>query len=807
MTTGLPATITVDVAWGSGPNDSSPTWTNIPEVTSVQIGPWGRTYELDQTAPTPATIIVDSSTGTYSNDQRWNLCDNPSFEVNATGWSASLNCSVSRSVLFAQYGSASLEVKLTSTGTAQASTVGGSSGIPVTPGVTMAASMYVRAGTTGRNMTLYVNCWDSGGAFVSTLSADSTHSLTSGSFVRVGGTFTVPAGIYYIDLIPEFHNGIAGENFYIDGVLVEQASSILPYFDGTTLDGSLSGRSWWNGTVGSSASTFDSQVTIDSQIRVQAGTAGGTAALFNGVLAATPTKLDSGVFEYATTTFGAVDRWDAMGCVQLRSALVEQTIAQSPTAYYICNDTPGTTQCGEAMSGSASGAATLIGTSLSGSIAWGATSLCEPQQSDPTTSLSFAPHSTSGANDGGYYVPIALSGAGAFLTGTQWTLRAVFGVSATGTIFCQTGSSNPADGTSKAVLLQVASGFVRIQYPHGGVGTALLSPTSVYADGKPHTVEARMGASGMNLVIDGVSVATNAITCDSLSAVGPTVLGVAVYADLGNATASSWFQGRLGHVALFDSTFAGAWSISDGSDARKGYPADSPSTRLTRLLRKWAGFNGTLTLASSSVVLGVQECSGATLAEEILKVETATQGLCMFLPAVSGSGGFAFVDGATTYTGQTVMLFGTDTNPVDMTGLVFEKDRQHLVNDITATRPNGPTIRLTDSSSINQHGRRTAGSTIVFYADSDANLLTRAQSFLSKYSKPRLRVGSISIDLFTRDPSTVLNYLMVPSYKITVTNLPASAPAPTMDFIVESVSHSITPTSWVMTLALAPFIY
>jgi hypothetical protein len=838
MTTGLPVDLDLQIAFGYSPNDKYASYTSIPEVQSIQIGPWGRTYELDSTSPTQASFLVDSTSGSYANVQRWNLSDNPSFGVDTHNWTGT-SCTIARVTTNAFVGSTSLQVTTASNTSATFGaavvkhTPSWGPGAPATIGVKVALSCYVKATANSRSAILYA-VWADG----TKTALNNATSLTNGSYTRLSGTCVVPstsANYSSVGMEIRVSTPAAGEIFYVDAILIEQASTIKPYFDGSNLDSSLAGRSWWNGTSDYSTSTFDSQITVGSpMVLAITSEAGNASTLFHGQLSAVPTRLDSGSFDYATTTFKATDVWDAFGCITLRSALVEQTLAQKPTAYYILNDQPGATAAGDSVTGLASAPVvsginqdyfTQARIGEAGILAFGATSLCEPQQTDPTTSASFFPHF--GPNgiggtmeDGGSFIVIGTNGVGSYLTGSEWSFRATFASEyphSGGTIFCQAGTNTESPAAYLGYGIRVllgGDGRVNLFYPtNAGSDTyqLLQSPDSglKYNDGAPHTVEIRMLYGGAKIIVDGVQVASNSVPCRSMTKVGPVVIGCSVN---GNLTyPGQWMMGRIGHVALFDSTFNAAWAIDDGHNARLSYPADTPSTRIARIVQKWAKWNGSLIASSSSTPLGAQSCAGSTVAQELLKIESATQGMIFTQPSISNTlGAIRFVDPATINAQQSLYLLGTDAYPIDMTGLVFEKDRQHLVNEITATRPGGPTITLTDDTSIAQHGRRTSGSTIVFYVNTDANLKTAAQAYLDKYSKPRLRVGSVSINLFALS-DTINSYSLAtwahPSYRVTITNLPSTAPAQTMDFIIESVSHQITPTSWVMTLALAPFFY
>jgi hypothetical protein len=165
--------------------------------------------------------------------------------------------------------------------------------------------------------------------------------------------------------------------------------------------------------------------------------------------------------------------------------------------------------------------------------------------------------------------------------------------------------------------------------------------------------------------------------------------------------------------------------------------------------------------------------------------------------------------GGATFGGFLVAAVTSDVLSVDTAQLTFEHDRQHMLNDLYATRPNGPIVRVIDSTSVTAHRRRTNGksSPMSFPVQTDAELAARASWYLARYSQPRTRVGSIRLSPFTVPALASYACTLEPFDRIGVDNLPSNAPASSMDFLIESVGQpQIENDAWVCELTLSPWI-
>jgi hypothetical protein len=203
--------------------------------------------------PNPARIYTYFIVGGYTTTTtRTNLVPNPSFETNTTGWGAT-NATATRDTSQSYSGSASY--KLVAIAAAQMYS-GTSPFVPVSAGTQYTFSYYAKTESGTRNANAPINWYTSGGVFISQTSGATTSLNTS--WQRVTQTVTAPVNaaraIAYINIPSAF----VGLTIYADAILFEQASSALPYFDGTYADtytGYTLTSQGWSGTANGSTST------------------------------------------------------------------------------------------------------------------------------------------------------------------------------------------------------------------------------------------------------------------------------------------------------------------------------------------------------------------------------------------------------------------------------------------------------------------------------------------------------------------------------------------------------------------------
>lgn len=192
----------------------------------------------------------DRITTTYST--RRNLCTNPTFETNITGPTGS-NCTTAQSSTQAYDGTYSL--RMTATAANMAITRIGATGFTGVAGTQYTASCYVYQTTTPRTGSLALGFYDAGGVLIGSFTIPTPVALTQNAWTRLTATATAPANtahIAYVLYVDAGSVGAASDVAYVDGILIEAASSAGTYFP--TVAQLDTGEAGWLGTAHASAS-------------------------------------------------------------------------------------------------------------------------------------------------------------------------------------------------------------------------------------------------------------------------------------------------------------------------------------------------------------------------------------------------------------------------------------------------------------------------------------------------------------------------------------------------------------------------
>jgi len=229
------------------------------------------------------TRFEDAKTTTFNiKANRVNLCPNPSFETDNTGWSvfpSGTSTTASRSTTNgAKFGSAAYSIAFSSgkdTGVQYSANGAVIPAIQVIPGNSYAASAYLKI-TSGNSATyrLELRWFNISDVQLDTAVGSDTTVTSDIGWTRLNVTGSAPTGAVYATLIlRKTMNATGVVNALLDGVLVEQSQTVNPYFDG-----SFDGYSWeenrdsmWESTTDLSASHLylnrvNTQGTIETRL-------------------------------------------------------------------------------------------------------------------------------------------------------------------------------------------------------------------------------------------------------------------------------------------------------------------------------------------------------------------------------------------------------------------------------------------------------------------------------------------------------------------------------------------------------------
>lgn len=251
------------VAWPSGP-DALPTITPIDltgstfgGASNIVIGSLttdGASYfalvQLDAIAGDPLTLtyvikgnvnstspptVLYKAPATFSGPIRNNLCSNPNFEVNASFWSnGQAGSSLAQTATQFKFGTKSM---LVTWGTSAVRVQRVLHTFATVPGREYHMSGYVRVPAGQPKVRL-------GGASPSiTPSSYSSVNVTFDAWERLDLSFTATGSSSQV-LLEAFDAPAVGNTCYLDGVLVEDSSTLGNYFDGNTADTADYDYSW-----------------------------------------------------------------------------------------------------------------------------------------------------------------------------------------------------------------------------------------------------------------------------------------------------------------------------------------------------------------------------------------------------------------------------------------------------------------------------------------------------------------------------------------------------------------------------------
>jgi len=211
--------------------------------------------------PNPARIYTYFIVGGYTTTTtRTNLVPNPSFEVTTSTWSNQGATTSARITTDSYSGVACLQI--TKNAARAEILLLETVPVPVVAGLTYTVSAYfkVPAGQESMNAGIRIIWYDATFTGLSGFIEGTYTSLTSADgWQRRTVTVTAPVNAAYIrTYYGQKDGGTVGQQFLLDAVLVEAASSALPYFDGRYADTytgyTLQSQSW-SGTDNSSTST------------------------------------------------------------------------------------------------------------------------------------------------------------------------------------------------------------------------------------------------------------------------------------------------------------------------------------------------------------------------------------------------------------------------------------------------------------------------------------------------------------------------------------------------------------------------
>jgi len=554
--------------------------------------------------------------------------------------------------------------------------------------------------------------------------------------------------------------------------------------------------------------------TPDRPVRVQvtppAPYNGTTYTIHTGNADAWETRLDAAGLDYSRATVKSVDGFLALAGITLRSTLAQEILADNPVGYFPLGE-----QAGSPSAGSLAGTGGLLGQNAQlgynglggGAAAFGGAVLAP---SDPATALALGP-TYNGVNGVGG-APLALPSQALLSVAGGFTVQCVFSAVAVTPNHSQGGALLAAtysdlglfyqltlndDGT--IFLVVYAPGFSSSNlYAQSPLGSALG-----YTDGKPHLVHATVGAdqTTISLYVDGVRVAS--------SSAGPALpVGAASKAWAGFVKGAPpystlYFDGQLAHVALYQYPLSAA-RVAAQYQAFLGFPGDLSGARVGRILDYAGEINDAAhrKLDPGRSALGPALLTGQSALTSVQDATASEQGLFF----KDGSGRSVFQDRGhrQNAVSKVTLNIADDSLPVEP-DIIFQLDRTFIRNDITGSRPGGAVQRVQDATSQRQHRRITEPSPLTINLPDDDAVLNALQWRLFHLKQPAVRIPQCSIKPVTSPALWPWALGLEVGDQITLANLPPTAPAATMNVVIDAIEFPRSNADeWVVTFLLSP---
>ena len=205
----------------------------------------------------PLTLGLSSGAGNLKNKAeaislgyRVNYVSNPTFETNTTGWVSVSGATLER--VTDEYYTGSASLKVTNTTANPAAQFGGTNTlIPFLFEGVYQISAYVKVGLGNAPANYFLRYLEyefaSGGSTIATGNVGVTQLSYTGDWVRVSGSFTKNIIGNYLSVRVVGSLANPNEFFHVDSIMVENSSTLKPYFDGSS-------NGFWTGSENASFS-------------------------------------------------------------------------------------------------------------------------------------------------------------------------------------------------------------------------------------------------------------------------------------------------------------------------------------------------------------------------------------------------------------------------------------------------------------------------------------------------------------------------------------------------------------------------
>ena len=243
------------------------------------------------------------------------------------------------------------------------------------------------------------------------------------------------------------------------------------------------------------------------------------------------------------------------------------------------------------------------------------------------------------------------------------------------------------------------------------------------------------------------------------------------------------YTGDLAHVAIYSTELTADRVLAHYNAGKTAFSGESTSARWARLLTYRPNIGGSTTSTLGSV--GAGDLAGMSLGDALTDTTTAEGGVVQ-----THRGSIDLTGRAKNYDATPTLTLNAATGQVDAP-TTWRDDTQGLLNEVDVSRPNGATQRAANATSIAADG--VVQTSVTANVNSDRDAADMAGWMVAAGVQEALGSPTLSVNLYARNSTTLTMALCALNTldTVTVTNLPAFAPASAMTFQVQGGTFTV----------------
>lgn len=530
-------------------------------------------------------------------------------------------------------------------------------------------------------------------------------------------------------------------------------------------------------TPGNAASPYYPNVKKGRKIRVSVTHNGVTYNRYTGFVDEWPVEWADASATLADVQVSASSRMAAMGRGRILASIIEvEYLDDVPAAYFPLGDSEGSLNAGNVSTTTQPQMIlTPFGGGSNSNISFGSAT------GPATDSLTAALFTRVSATAGAYLASSPLQG---LATGSDPSilLEAFMLTNATQ----EMGIAQIDAGSSAYLALGTNStGKLTAKYatPSGGVAYTLTSAATI-SDGLIHHVAIRqttaVGVTTADLYLDGTSVASTTIGSSQQDMTRLIA---------GGGIVNSAFAGTLAHVACYSGAEINTARVMQHYLAgTTGFSGENSSERVYRLAHYAGVADADMDLDSGLSMSIVNQDTTGQVPLQLMQDVVSTEGGVLF---DAGNGDLTFHGRSHRYNAAvSLTLQGSDLQA----SLTPQLNDQGLVNDVTASREGGVSVRAVDTASVDEYG--TYREELTLLTTDDNEVFDAASWKVYTASTPQVTVPTCEVELAAASAALKTAILAREiGDRIALAGLPPQAPASSMDFFIEGWTETIADAS------------